>query len=189
MIDLRIDRVPEGSYGLRLDPDLGILMPWLTGPALDEIAQWDMADKVVLEWGGGVSTLWWSRRCREVYTIEAHADWCAWIRQTAAERGIGNVQVFERWPDPTEAYVALPVGCRPDIAVVDGSLRTECLEAAVRTFPRPLTVICDNWQQSYVYIDPVAEAMMSDYAGAFYLQSDHTDHDGRPWQTAIWRLA
>ena len=186
--DIRIDRVLPGQYALRIDPTCGIVMPWYTHGALDEIHAWDLSDKTVLEWGGGCSTFWWAKKCRAVYTIEAHSEWCAWLERTAEEYGIRNIHVHRRWPDPVDRYVEMPAGCEaPDIVVIDGSLRTECL-AKTLTLPRPITVIFDNWQQDYVFIDEAAEAMMAPYVGQFFIQHDHADHQGKPWQTAIWRL-
>ena len=182
---MKID-VVEG-YGQRLDPRVRLIMPWYTYGALDVLAARDFSGKTVFEWGGGCSTFWWSQYAAKVYTVEAHQPWTDWIAKTAQERGFTNIFVERRWPEPLDAYLALPDGCVPDIVCIDGSERTACLKKAL-TFPRPLTIIFDNWQQDLVYIDEEAEAMMAGYPGQFFVQADHTDHQGKPWQTAIWDL-
>lgn len=184
---MSIDEV--SGYGQRLDSRFGLIMPWYTHGALDALLAMSFADKAVLEWGGGASTFWWSRVARKVHTIEAHKEWADWIAATATARGFDNVSVERRWPEPIDEYLAMPSGLMPQVVCIDGSARTQCLEQAL-TLPRPLTVIFDNWQQDFVYIDERAEQMMEPYraCGRFYVQSDHTNHHGRPWQTAIWSL-
>jgi len=179
---------PE-SYALRLDPRHGLVMPWYTHGALDELASRDWSDKTVLEWGGGCSTLWWSRVAHRVYTVETSPVWVDWIKAGAEPRGFCNISVELRWPEPLDEYLKVPAGCRPDAVCIDGSERTACLEVAL-ALPRPLTIVFDNWQQDYVYVDEKAREMMAQYKlqGRLYVQLDHTNHEGRPWTTAIWDL-
>ncbi len=173
----------------------GLVQPWYTHPALDVIEKWDLKGKRILEWGAGLSTLWWADRVGlggVVCTIEhvgADFTWTQRVTEaagpqvTALRQGEGTGLI----PDD---YARVPPG-RWDIVIVDGTpchLRTNCLASAL-ALPRPLTIIFDNWQQDHVFIDPVAEEMMAPYAGNFYVQADHTDHNGRPWQTAIWHLS
>lgn len=180
----------------RRDRKSGLVQPWFTHGALDEIETWDLRGKRILEWGGGLSTFWWGDRVGHggyVLTVEHVSS--TWIAALASE--IENYHQIELQVlgeatglDATE-YSRTPPG-RWDVVVVDGEpchMRTDCLRAAL-LLPRPLILICDNWMQDYVYDDPVAEILMAPFAasGAFYIQPDHTDHAGRPWRTAIWRL-
>lgn len=175
------------SRGQRLDPTTGLIQPWFTHAALDEIQEWSLEDQVVLEWGGGASTLWWGRRCRQVFTVELRAEWCAWIAAQAEAVGIGNLTVLHRPPTVSvQAYVRIPEGCAPDIVAIDGTQRLACLAKAL-TLPRPLTVICDNWQQDDSFISPEAEILMRPFLGVSY-PDIHPAHEKHPWQTAIWQL-
>lgn len=187
MLNISIDKIFPGQYALRIDPKFGIIQPWYTHGALDEIQSWNISDKIVLEWGGGCSTFWWSRKCKHVFTIEAHKEWFDWINDMAKQYNFNNISTYNRWPESQEEYVKIPDGCVPDIVCIDGSLRTECLKLTL-TLSRPLIIIFDNWMQDDVYFDVEAEKMMLAYPGKFYIQSDHTNHNGHPWQTAIWFL-
>jgi hypothetical protein len=58
----------------------GAPIPWYTYPAIDFLSQRNFEGRNVLEFGGGQSTLWWSKHSRSVLTIEDNSAWCAWLR-------------------------------------------------------------------------------------------------------------
>ncbi len=181
--------LPGLTCGQRRDRRTGEVQPWYTHPALDVIETWDLAGKVVLEWGGGYSTLWWASRAAHVFTIEGATEWGDLIRAGGAR----NVTIIDKTPGGADirtapdAYARIPDGCAADIVVIDDNFRTACLKSAL-TLPRPFVLIVDNWQQDYVYRDAEAEALMAPIPGRFFVQADHRDHEGRPWQTAIWEV-
>lgn len=175
----------------RFDPTNNLVEPWLTHPSMDVIKSWDLADKKVLEWGSGLSTIWWADKCKYVYSIEADRNWFARIvelkngtgLQAKAEIHYRNVQEGDQ--TKIDFYTDVPAWFQPNIVVVDGVLRYECILKAL-TLPRPLTLIVDNWQQDYVFICPAAVEALRSFTGNVYIQPDHTNHEGRPWQTGIW---
>lgn len=174
------------SFGQRRDAT-GQIQPWLTHGALDEISSWALADKRVLEWGAGHSTLWWALRCLEVHAIESSPEWVSWVCKNALPTKTRTCVYYRPAEDPN--YPRVPTGLRPDIVVVDGAQRTNCILEAL-TLSRPFTLIVDNWQQDFVYRCAVSAAAMEPFRerGRFYVQADHMNHEGRPWQTAIWNL-
>lgn len=177
----------------RFDPTNNLVEPWLTHPALDVIKSWDLADKKVLEWGSGLGTAWWADKCEYVMAIEADAKWFADVAHLISEYGLRTkTQLIYRncnEGDQTKVdfYTDIPAHYQPDIVVVDGILRYECILKAL-SLPRPLTLIVDNWQQDYVFICPAAEKALEGFTGNLYIQPDHKDHEGRPWQTGIWKI-
>jgi len=48
---------------------------WYSYPANDLLERRDYADKKILEFGGGQSSIWWGERSEFVLTIEANKDW------------------------------------------------------------------------------------------------------------------
>jgi hypothetical protein len=173
--------------GQRLDSTDGLVQPWFTHGALDEIQEWDLREKVVLEWGGGCSTLWWGKRCRHVFTIETSLEWCEWISAQAVALSIVNISIFHRAITVApEVYLEIPEDCAPDIVVIDGWIRLACLRKAL-ALPRPIAVIFDNWQQDGSFISPEAEGLMKPFLGMSYPQM-HPAHEQHPWQTAIWHI-
>lgn len=176
----------------RIDPSNGLIEPWLTHPAIDEIKSWELADKQVLEYGAGMSTLWWAHKCKHVISIEANEGWFDKLQNHPVRQTYHNLEIFLRVcnegdQSKIDFYTAIPDTYRPDIVIVDGILRYECILKAM-TLPRPLTLIVDNWQQDFIFMCPAADELMKDYKAKIFPQPGHTDHEGHPWQTAIWEL-
>jgi len=177
----------------RFDPTNNLVEPWLTHPALDVIKSWDLSDKLVLEWGSGLSTVWWANKCKHVMSIETDPIWFAEInKRLMADDLINKTNLFcrnvnEGDQSKIDFYTEIPAWYNPNIVLVDGVLRYECILKAL-TLPRPLTLIVDNWQQDYVFICPAAEKALEGFTGNVYIQPDHTNHEGNPWATGIWSI-
>ena len=62
-------------------------VPWYTAPAVSALAEWDLSNKSVLEFGGGSSTVWWAAHAKTVTCVESNALWTERIRQTLASEG------------------------------------------------------------------------------------------------------
>lgn len=183
--------IPTMVEWQRKDKRSGLIQPWLTHPALDEIEKWDLFGKTVLEWGGGWSTVWWASRAKRVVTLENKAEWCAVLNHTFSLQLRSNGTVLHRtWLEV--AANPIPEECpRPDIAVVDGVARDECVMAALK-LPRPLILICDNWRQDEAWpTAPETIKAMEPYesCGEFFVQENHKPGFGNKWTTAIWWLS
>lgn len=179
-------------FGQRIDPELGILQPWYTHGALDSISQMKLHNKIVWEFGGGSSSIWWAKKARTVYTVESNVDWYAKIIEMKAFHQLDNLFVRQGFVNEgdqarKDEYVKALIGAeRPDIIIADGIFRFEVIELALEL--RPSILIVDNWQQDYVFICPKAEELLNPFPKEIHLQEDHKDHSGRPWQTAIFYL-
>lgn len=181
------------SFGQKVDSEVGILFPWYTHGALDRINPMNFSNKNVLEFGGGASTLWWACRAKQVYTIDTNPEWAANTIDSLDKLGLSHRatvelrQINEGDQTMVETYTKIPDGFEPDVVIVDGILRFEAMQKAL-TLKRPLLLIVDNWMQDWIFDCPAAEEMMKPYPGEIYPQHDHTDHNGKKWQTAIWEL-
>lgn len=179
-----------------LDESCGLWYPWYTIGALEEISTWDLKDKNVFEYGGGRSTLWWANKAKSVFSIERTDEYWTIVNEFIRSNNLQNCQCHkvtacEGIQADMDKYVnyidyRFPIA-RFDIVIVDDIFRYECMVKAL-TLPRPLTLIVDNWCQDFVFRCPAAEDLMKTYPGEFYIQEDHTNHEGNPWTTAIWHL-
>lgn len=168
------------------------LMPWYTHGMLEELKKWDLSDKTILEWGGGWSSIFYSFYAKKLFTIEANPEW--WIETSSTIKNINpnsHTDIFLRIVSEGDQskvgfYTDIPEGCEPDIVVIDGVLRHECLLKALM-LPRPIIIIHDNWQQDG-FVCPASEELMAPYEIHNFIQEDHTDNHGRKWATAFWEL-
>lgn len=185
-------------FGQKIDPELGVLFPWYTHGALDVIKGWDLKDKIVLEYGCGDSTIWWGLRAFLIYSSEHNYEWANKIRDKFIQHGLddGRTKLFLVDTHEGDQTVGRKnyihqfdrfLDRRPNIVIVDGIHRYECIEHAFKTL-KPEILIVDNWQQDYVFICPAADELLKDVKREIYTQPDHTNHEGCPWATAIFYL-
>lgn len=174
-------------FGQRIDPQLGILQAWYTHGALDRICRMDVSDKVVCEYGAGHSTVWWSKKAKQVYAVDHSKDWANNINKIIGSEVVKYVDTNEGNTLTRTDYVNAFDGVVADIVIVDGIHRYECAEHAVKVL-KPEILIIDNHQQDYVFICPALDELLKDYRMERYVQQDHKDHNGRPWATAIFFL-
>lgn len=179
----------ELSFGQRIDEANGLIECWFTHGALDWIKQQDWTDKIVWMFGAGWGDIWLSKRCKELHVVERNAEWIYKAQELAVPNGVTNLFYYHRpcndCSGMDKEYCEIPI--KVDVVINDDAYRYEVIEKAL-TLPRPLTLIIDNYQQDYIFICPAAEEALKEFNIKCYIQPDHIDHDGRPWQTAIVEL-
>lgn len=83
--------------------------------------------------GGGNSSLFWAKRCKEVFTIEINPMWFEQIKR----KSLNNQKIFLKTQldqsQMDESYVTYPktLGRKFDVIVIDGSERNACSHAAL----------------------------------------------------------
>lgn len=175
------------SFGQRVDEINGLVESWFTHGALDWIKQQDWSDKIVWMFGAGQGDIWLSKRCKELHVVERNEEWFAKCYARKAYNKADNLFYYHRpcndCSGADEYYLGEITQC--DVLINDDAYRYEVIESAL-TLKRPLILITDNWQQSYVFMCPAAEELLKDYESLIFEQADHTDNDGvNKWKTAI----
>jgi predicted O-methyltransferase YrrM len=103
--------------------------PWNSYDAQQVFAKHLGPTSRVLEFGSGMSTVWYARRAGEVVSIE---DWEPWYRKVGdllAREGLSNVRYrFASNPDEYVRPTREEAGEGFDFIMVDGSLRDRCVE-------------------------------------------------------------
>jgi predicted O-methyltransferase YrrM len=158
-------------------PDTGLIMPWYTKPALDEIVTWDLKDKVVFEYGCGASSLWWARKSRELYGVEYNFDYFCAVYDNVAN---GATILHEQNSD---SYVESPKQWQRlfDIIIIDGSFRDACVPVALECLKPGGKLIFDNWMQPEVEMQQQeTQDIVLALPHAIYKQEGH-----KFWQTLI----
>lgn len=178
----------ELSFGQKID-DNGLVMPWFTHGSLDEIKSWDLSEKIVVMFGAGMGDIYLSKKCKELHVIERNDEWVIQCTKNKFHYNAENIYYYHRpcndCSGNQDFYCQIPDGVIPDIIINDDAYRYEVIEMAL-TMPRPLTLITDNWMQSYVFMCPAGVELLKDFEAHIHEQSDHTDNDGvNKWKTAI----
>jgi hypothetical protein len=159
------------------DPENGLIMPWLTKPALDEICTWDLKNKYVFEYGVGQSTLWWANKCMWLYGVDTSKEWVQAIHDAVISNSIVACIPIE------DIYVTSIRNFKHvDIVVVDGDFRDKCIWQGLSMLKPGGKMIIDNWQQ------PSAEWPVSSETIKLVTQLQHTIYPqpGHPdWSTLI----
>lgn len=150
-------------------PDTGLVMPWYTKPALDEIVTWDLKDKVVFEYGCGASTLWWRKKAKAVYSVDEDREYAEATGAYIAKSPVDYLHYI---------YEFQPL----DIVIIDGErLRQEAVEHALKCLKPGGVLIYDNWMQPSVEIQSEeTQQLLLSLFHKIYRQENHPD-----WQTLI----
>jgi hypothetical protein len=179
-------------YGQQIDHRCGLVFPWYTPAMIEKLRAWELHDKRVFEFGGGMSTVWYAHYAREIHTVESDYDWYYKIKFELDKYSLkGNVMYRQTIANEVElksAYVQAiyEVPGEFDIIVVDGSFRDECIATALTKIKDGGIIICDNWNQSYVWDAIMGSRLLDGYEHEIFVDPDHKDHDGRPWATGYW---
>jgi hypothetical protein len=125
----------------------GKCIPWYTYPAIDFLTQRAFEGRNILEFGGGQSTLWWSKRAQGVLTIEENSDWYERLRcqigsnvtlhYCPADRVTRTITPIKNLIDayPIRAF---------DVIIVDGHLRRELTALAFSYMSPEGAILLDN---------------------------------------------
>jgi len=178
----------------RIDSENGLIEPWWSHPFMDYLKTWNLSGVTWLETGSGASTAWLRSKCFWVDSVESSLQWAKDVEAYCDAEGLYNGAVLyngdipDGTPEGMKAYFdLLPISKLYDVISIDGLYRTEMLQWALDHFAENGGVlIADNFGQDFVWISPKAEEIMAPYEAHVFAQPDHTNHEGRPWNTRYW---
>jgi predicted O-methyltransferase YrrM len=117
------------------------VLPWLGYRAINFLDQLVQPDWNMLEFGSGMSTLWFAKRVHNITSIEDYQPWYDKVRSTLNK--VGNVDYqFKSGVDyfcldnyPDESF---------DFILIDGSERGNCAKSALAKIKRGGYIYLDN---------------------------------------------
>jgi len=178
----------------RHSPTNGMVQCWWTHPMLDLIETWDWKDKNVLEFGCGRGTAWLRERSKWVDSIDADLQWAEQAKKDCNGYGLNNGRILaDQISDGAgwqkEYFNLIPTDKEYDIISIDGIYRTEAIEWALNHFKgREGLMILDNLDQDFVWISPKAMELLEPYKGEVFIQQNHINHEGKPWNTRYYNI-
>jgi len=123
-------------------------VPWLGYRAVKRLDALIEPSWQVLEFGSGMSTIWFARRCSHVVSLETNDGWFAKVRELLERSGVQNVDLRmcstadDRDPDYGEA-LSDHRGSEFDLVLVDGARRDLAMAVG-------LTMVKPN---GYIFLD------------------------------------
>lgn len=123
-------------------------VPWISYDAQADVARALSPQSRVLEFGSGMSTMWYAGRAKRVVSIEDHQGWFDLIARQV--RALSNVDY--RFAKSREAYVAAATDEQFDLIVIDGSYRDDCARFAIEHLNGGGVIYLDNCDMG---IDPL----------------------------------
>lgn len=139
--------VIENIYGHRQSRELRLSVnsknqpqPWFTYPAIDYISQLDLSNCTIFEWGSGSSSLFFSKKSKEVYSVENNEGW---YRKTKSKCNSNNYLFLELDKD---SFVNKIIDFKKkfDIIIIDSIEREKCIQLAPNFLDERGLIILDN---------------------------------------------
>lgn len=113
-----------GSVAFGVRPE----RPWISYDAQDILDRHLARDSAVLEFGSGMSTIWFARRVGHLVSVEYFPEWHRIVNQRLPRDG---AEIDYRLAPNRESYLAALEGGAFDLILVDGRYRDECVERAL----------------------------------------------------------
>lgn len=128
--------------------------PWLTPDAVNFLGQWLKPEDQGVEFGSGISTIWFANRVSRLLSIENNPEWYHKVKQWLHDAGLNNVNYVlaaevENESDQIRASKYIKPGqSLPDISLdfvlVDGRWRSECANIMINKLKPGGLMIIDN---------------------------------------------
>lgn len=127
--------------------------PWLSRKAKEWLNQELSKDWVVLEFGGGSSSIYFLPRVSWLFTIEHNVDWHKLIVSTASRLGLENLTTYRRdRPYYTEDLMKQLPDEFFDLVLVDGRDRVLCARAALSKVKPGGYLMFDDFQRKKYHV-------------------------------------
>ncbi|MDF1534401.1 MAG: hypothetical protein P1P69_07880 [Methanosarcinaceae archaeon] len=102
-------------------------IPWYTYPAIEYLSHINFSLMRVFEFGSGNSSLWWTKRCRSLTSIESDQQWFGKVSQDQD----AGLKFDYRLEINETAYTSSPGLKEADIVIIDGKYRSKCADAFI----------------------------------------------------------
>ncbi len=102
-------------------------LPWIAYSAIKAIKKQINKDSLVLEFGSGMSTLWFQERVKHIFSVEDNKEWFEKINSIILRKKIINITYKNLTLKDYFTFMA-DSGLKFDFVLVDGSYRDECVK-------------------------------------------------------------
>ena len=118
--------------------------PWISYDATRRLDGLLGLQMHVLEYGTGMSTLWFARRVASVIAVDDLDEWIAFQRRGMKARGVSNVTLVHATEEQSYCYPDGALARSFDFIMIDGRFRDACAMAALELIKPGGHVYLDN---------------------------------------------
>lgn len=107
-------------------------LPWISYSAIAVLKANLTKSSRVLEFGSGMSTIWYAKRAGNVYSVEDYKPWFDKVNEIIKRRGLRNIHY--QFANAAPRYSSFMANDQTgfDLVMVDGSHRSACIDNAAR---------------------------------------------------------
>jgi predicted O-methyltransferase YrrM len=123
--------------------------PWISYRAARTLGRLIQPQWRILEFGAGMSTVWFASRAHYVLSIESDTRWYQQVAEMLHVRGLANVQLEYRQSSNVAGYASLPgiADSSFDLALIDGIYRDRCVPPCLQKVRPGGYIYLDNTDQ------------------------------------------
>jgi hypothetical protein len=138
IIDVDYGHLNSQESGMCVDKN-GEAIPWFTYPTIEYLSQFDLTNLEILEWGCGNSSVYFSKRCKVISSVEHNAEWFELVKNKKLPNHHLILTSLDDYPEKAKSFEK-----KFDIIIVDGERRHECIEVALELINAGGIIILDN---------------------------------------------
>jgi hypothetical protein len=117
--------------------------PWVSYDAVQDFERFLPRTAVILEFGSGMSTIWYARHSREVFSVEDNPAWFKLVGRLLKARQLANVH-YHLHQGPAYCLFPEAASLRFDFVMVDGTNRLECVKFGLEHLNSDAMLYLDN---------------------------------------------
>jgi predicted O-methyltransferase YrrM len=175
-MNLNFETLTPHEGGRLIDPRYNILFPWYTKPFLEKLISFNLSEWKVFEYGGGDSTIWWRKNCREIISVDTNKDWS----EISGSFFCNDKESFINYPKEfinEEKFDCIIIDSEPV------NWRDECVPTALECLKDGGLLIIDNYNQKTVELEnwPIADKFLENKISEVFQNPGHFD-----WKTGYW---
>jgi len=133
-----ITGIARVAFGMR--PEL----PWISYDAIDMLRKHLKPDSRVLEFGSGMSTIFYAKHAGEVVSVEDNKVWFDSISKVFKQNQVTNIAYSLAGTQADYVNAGVKAGGVFDLIMVDGSFRSDCIRVSLPLLASGGIIYLDN---------------------------------------------